>query len=295
MSAIQNPYLIAGEEHFLGAIDFGKIKVGAVGNRTMPITRRGKPLMVKMPAMLTWGVDNREFDGKRKLNLSLQFPTNPKYSSEAHEFALENFKAFELEVKKQVFLNAKECLNKTVKSLDVIDALWSQMLCYSKNKETNEPDLTRAPTLKIKIPEWGGKINVDVFDHERKILFPNGAAQIEDVIPKQATVECLLVCGGVWFAGNGSFGVTWKLSQCRVQEARGGVPRGVCVFGDEEGAPSKPAAPKALAAAEPEPVGSSSLEVLSDDELEDVASMHASDPAHGDEAPVKGRKKVVKK
>jgi hypothetical protein len=89
--------------------------------------------------------------------------------------------------------------------------------------------------------------------------------------------------------------VTWKLSQCRVQEARGGVPRGVCVFGDEEGAPSKPAAPKALAAAEPEPVGSSSLEVLSDDELEDVASMHASDPAHGDEAPVKGRKKVVKK
>ena len=58
-------------------------------------------------------------------------------------------------------------------SREVVDALWSPMLKYPKNQATMEPDTTRPPTLKLKLPSWEGAFKFELFDTQNNILIPN--------------------------------------------------------------------------------------------------------------------------
>jgi hypothetical protein len=92
------------------------------------------------------------------------------------------------------------------------------MLKYPKDKATEEPDKTRAPTLKIKIPYWEGVFkNVEIYSENRNLLFPNDDnVAINELIGKASNVATIIQCGGIWVA-NGKFGVTWKLFQAVVK------------------------------------------------------------------------------
>ena len=46
---------------------------------------------------------------------------------------------------------------------DVAAALMNPILKYPKDKETGEPDLTRCPTLRIKIPFYDGAWKTEVY------------------------------------------------------------------------------------------------------------------------------------
>ena len=88
------------------------------------------------------------------------------------------------------------------------------------DKETNEPDYSRPPTLKVKIPYWEGEFKgVEVYDQEKNPLFPSeneDEVDIQSLITKASNVATLVYCGGIWVA-NGKFGVTWKLFQAVVK------------------------------------------------------------------------------
>ena len=115
--------------------------------------------------------------------------------------------------------NSKEWFNKASMSREVIDALFHPMLSYSKDKETGEPDMTKSPTLKVKIPFWENQFNCEVYDTESRMLFPNESTPNTtplELITKASNISALIQCGGFWFA-NGKFGITWKLVQCVVK------------------------------------------------------------------------------
>jgi hypothetical protein len=190
-----------------------------------------KSLYLSTPLMLTWGVNyfEDEKSGKRTYDMSIQFP-NKDYPNEDSETFLRNLQALEEKFKTDAITNSKEWMNKPKMSKDVVDALWTPMLRYPKNKETDEPDYTRAPTLRIKIPYWDEKFTCEIYDMDHKKLFPDPESEddvetLMNLIPKATNVATLIQCGGLWFA-NGKFGVTWKLFQAVVKPKQ--TMRGVC-------------------------------------------------------------------
>ena len=104
---------------------------------------------------------------------------------------------------------------------EVIDALFHPMLRYPKDQNTGEPDLERAPTLKVKLNYWDGAFDrTEIYDMDQQMLFgpgkqDPGKGPIE-LIPKATNVAVVMRCGGLWFA-NGKFGCTWKLVQAVVK------------------------------------------------------------------------------
>ena len=165
--------------------------------------------------MLTWGVNEWTDDnsGRKTYDMSLQFPT-PEYANTNTTQFLENMMALEEHIKETAVSKSKEWFNKAKMSAEVVDALWTPMLRYTKNKETGEPDKTKMPSMKVKLPYYDGKFEFELYDNNGESIFN---AQMNDnhpseLIPKASNVAIVLQCGGIWFA-NGKFGVTWRLVQ----------------------------------------------------------------------------------
>ena len=199
-------------------VKYSKPKVNAVGGKSVGILNAAtnSATYISTPLMLTWGVNSYTDDktGKTTYDMSLQFPLSDYANSDTTAF-LENMKAFEERVKADAIANSKEWLGKTKMSADVIDALWTPMLKYPKDKDTGESDMTRSPTLRIKMPVWEGEWKCELYDMDRTQIFPDSEVPSRtplDIISKGANIATVIQCGGIWFA-NGKFGITWKLFQ----------------------------------------------------------------------------------
>ena len=200
---------------------FTKPKINNSGGKNIGVlnAHSKKSLYVSSPLMLTWGVNTYtdEKSGKTTYDMSLQFP-NAEYNTPELSSFLKAFQGLEERIKTTAMENSKEWMNKAKMSQEVVDALWSPMLKYPKDKDTGEYDYSRAPSLRLKLPYWEGEFkNVEVYDINHNSLFPNdGETNITDLITKGSNVATIVQCGGIWFA-NGKFGVTWKLFQCVVK------------------------------------------------------------------------------
>jgi len=199
-------------------VKYSKPKVDARGSKSIGILNSGSngATYISTPLMLTWGVNEYtdEKSGKVSYDLALQFPSD-EYAKDDTTSFMNNMIEFENRIKADAITNAKEWFGKTKMSEDAIDALWTPMLKYPKDKNSGEPDTTRSPTLKVKIPYWEGEWKTELYDINQRAIFPdpdNITITPKDLIAKGAHVALVVLCGGIWFA-NGKFGVTWKLFQ----------------------------------------------------------------------------------
>ncbi len=204
-------------------INFAAVKVTANGRKTIGVNNKksksSKITYISTPLMLTWGINKfvDEATGNESFDMALQFPQAEYMTPEAQAF-LKNMQQFEETVKKTALENSKDWLGKPLKSMEAIDALWTPMLRYPKDKESGEPDYSRSPTMKIKLPRWEGEFkNVELYSEEQKQLFPNDdGIQPIDFVTKGSHVATIISCGGIWVAG-AKFGVTWRLFQAVVK------------------------------------------------------------------------------
>tara|TARA_B100000963_G_scaffold343198_1_gene344775 strand:- start:43 stop:975 length:933 start_codon:yes stop_codon:yes gene_type:complete len=201
---------------------YTKAKVNANGRKSVGIlnNENKKSLYLSTPLMLTWGVNEYKDDKTGEVqsyDIALQFPNDEYNNSDCVAF-LKNMQALEQKVKDDTIANSKDWLNKTKLSSETVDALWSPMLKYPKDKETGEPDYSRAPTLKVKIPYWDGEFkNIELYNDSKELVFPTSEdTNIGEYIIKGSNVATIIQCGGIWVA-NGKFGVTWKLFQAVVK------------------------------------------------------------------------------
>jgi hypothetical protein len=202
---------------------YTKPKVNSVGGRSVGIvnSKTSTVLNLSSPLMLTWGVNDftDEKSGKVSYDLALQFP-NDGFETPATKKFLANITAFEKRIKEDAIANSKEWFSKPKMTADAVDALWTPILKYPKNKDTLEADMTRAPTLKVKLPFWDGQWKeLELYDVDMQPIFPdasNPALSPKDLIAKGSHIAVSIQCGGIWFA-NGKFGVTWKLFQAIVK------------------------------------------------------------------------------
>lgn len=202
---------------------YTKPKVNNVGGRSVGIvnSKTSTVLNLSSPLMLTWGVQDftDEKTGKVSYDLALQFP-NEGFETPATKKFLANMAAFEKKIKEDAITNSKEWFSKPKMTADAVDALWTPVLKYPKNKDTLETDTTRAPTIKVKLPFWDGAWkDLELYDVEMSPIFPdpmNPVLSPKDLIAKGSHIAVSIQCGGIWFA-NGKFGVTWKLFQAIVK------------------------------------------------------------------------------
>ena len=204
------------------------------GGKSVQLTLYGQPIVLQIPLMLTWGVNERvdEQSGRVTYDMSLQF--DPTKSPAQREF-LGRLKRFEEKVKTDA-CNTKEWFGRK-NSREVIDALMYPVLKYPKLKDgSGEPDYDRNPTLKIKLPFWEGRFNVELYSMDRKPMYLPPKDNSQDLnegrtpsscIPKASYVNGLIQCQGMWFAG-GKCGVTWKLVQACVRPPQRLVGMGTC-------------------------------------------------------------------
>lgn len=211
-----------GTQFNVNGISYGKPKPNSAGGKNVALVgpdRKG--LLLSTPLMINWGVNENDFDGsgKKSYDMAIQFPSDDYPNADASAF-LENMKALEAKIKNDAVSMSKDWFNKPSMIPDVVEALWSPMLKYPKDKSTQQPDYTRAPTLRVKIPYWEGVFkNVEIYDIEQNQVFPdpeNPDLTPGDIIQSGSQVALLVQCGGIWFA-NGKFGITWKLFQARVK------------------------------------------------------------------------------
>ena len=202
---------------------YTKPKVNSVGGRSVGIVnaKTSTVLNLSSPLMLTWGVNDFTDDktGKVSYDLALQFP-NEGFETPATKKFIANMAAFEKKIKEDAIANSKEWFSKPKMTADAVDALWTPVLKYPKNKDTLEADMTRAPTLKVKLPFWDNTWKeLELYDTDMQPIFPdpmNPALSPKDLIAKGSHIAVSIQCGGIWFA-NGKFGVTWKLFQAIVK------------------------------------------------------------------------------
>lgn len=221
MSGTSVPEIVAGVTLDSEHIGFQQPKVNQAGGKNVRLTHkgRGSALYVSTPLMLTWGVNEYvdEKSGKKSYDLSLQFP-NPQYANEQTDQFLENMKALEARMKDEAVARSKEWFNKAKMSADVVDALWTPMLRYPKDRETLETDYTRAPSLRVKLPFWDNEFSTEIYDMDGNVVFP--CAEATHTPPELVTKGCQLAAviqsGGIWFA-NGKFGTTWRLFQAMIK------------------------------------------------------------------------------
>jgi hypothetical protein len=233
--------------------------------------------------------------GRVSYDMALQFPSE-EYAKEDTTNFLNNMIELEKKLKTDAITNAKEWFGKAKMSEDAIDALWTPMLKYPKDKNTLEPDTTRSPTLKVKIPYWEGEWKTELYNLDQQAIFPDpdgSSVTPKDLIAKGSHVAVVLQCGGLWFA-NGKFGVTWKLLQGVVKPRE--TMKGKChIFlssEDKARMEAQKVSEDDEEEAEDEPVNTT--EVADSDGEEDVKQEVA---AVVEEAPKKKiiKKKVVKK
>ena len=181
-------------------------------------TKKGLYLNLQVP-MLTWGAQmfRDAQSGKETYDLAIQFPRSD-YSSPETDLLLTKFQALENYIKSEAIKNSMAWFNKKTMTAEVIEALWTPMLKYSKDPSTGEPDLTKSPTLKVKLPLWDGKFQCEIYDTNGTMLYPDAKSPNTpvDLITKGMNIVAIVQCGGLWFA-NGKFGCTWRLFQTVVQ------------------------------------------------------------------------------
>ncbi len=94
------------------------------------------------------------------------------------------------------------------KDRNVVEALYSSLVKYPRDKETSEITDKYPPTFRVSIPKVDGVITCPVYDQDQKEV------TISD-IEKGSKVQAILQCSGLWLAG-GKYGCSWKVVQLRV-------------------------------------------------------------------------------
>ena len=215
-------------------IKYGTPKANPSGGKSITIIYRPTSSGVRLssPTLRTWGASDFVDDsgkGNGKFEMSLQFPNDDDEKTSDTTAFLDNLTQLENKIKADALKFSKEWFGKVLKSEDVVEALWTPMLKYSKDKNTGEYNRAKAPVLRVKLPQWEGRWKSEIYDEDGVKLFPddsNSEVTPLDFIRKGGQIATIIQCGGLWFA-NGKFGITWKLVQAAVQKPKPAIT-GTC-------------------------------------------------------------------
>lgn len=221
MSSQSNQVILNPPDWDTSAIKYMKPYVTKSGSKMISIISKqtNRTLYISTPMMITWGISdftdaNGDSDGK--YSISMNFP-NEEYKNEQTELFLQKMKDFENQILDDAVKMSETWWGEKM-SREICKHTFFPILKYSKNKETNKVDYTKAPSFRAKVPIYDGKWNIELYNTRGELIFPNNNSDEtpDKIITKLSTVACGIQSGGIWIGGKG-WGVTWKLVQCVVK------------------------------------------------------------------------------
>ena len=221
MSTSSKPVVLPVNDWDTSAIKYMTPKVNDKGGKSINIISKqtNRSLHISTPLMMSWGISDfidEKGDSDGKYSISLQFPNN-EYSTASTNTFLQKIKDFENQILDDAVKNSELWFGEEM-SREVCKHSFFPILKYSKNKDTKKIDLTKAPSIRAKVPFYNGKWAVELYDTQQNLIFPceNEHMTPVDFVPKMSNVACVLQCGGLWIGGKG-FGLTWKMIQSVVK------------------------------------------------------------------------------
>lgn len=229
--------IIDGTNIDVSVFSYSAPKANPSGGKVVNLYNKNfrESLTISTPLMLTWGAQEGMDQAKNptgKFTMSLQFPSSDYSNADAEAF-LSSIRTLENKVKADALTYSKEWFGKTITSSDVMDEKFNVMLRHpKKEKGSAEMDLSKPPTLTIKVPCWKGVWQSEIYDEEGNPLFlkGNSPAYVSplDFLKPKTHVICLIQCGGLWFV-NGKVSITWNLKQAIVQKPKtSSIVEGTC-------------------------------------------------------------------
>lgn len=211
------PVVLAAGDWDTTAHKYMPPKVNAQGGKAINLIscQTNRSLHVTTPLMMTWGIQdfvNEHGEHDDKFSVTLNFP-NDDYASDATSDFLSKMKAFENQILDDAVKNSEQWWGESM-SKELCKHTFFPFLKYRKDKDTKKLDFASPPSIRAKVPKYGDKWAIELYDTESTMIFPcdDPDATPPDFVPKLSNIACVLQCGGVWIGGKG-WGLTWKMVQ----------------------------------------------------------------------------------
>jgi hypothetical protein len=194
--------------------DRGGKSIGVISLET------NRSMQLSTPMMLTWGIsdylDKETGESDGKFSMSLQFPSD-EYRKPATDMFLEKLKEFESRIIDEAVTKSEVWFGEPLSRELVIYNMWA-FLKYPRIKDSKRPDMTKAPTLKVKVPYYDTKWGLELYDIEKSRIFPgdNGNLTPLDFVPSKSQIACVIQCTGINIVGKG-WGPAFKITQGMVK------------------------------------------------------------------------------
>jgi len=198
------------------AVHFGSAKPNSRGGKNVPLfDKNGNKLVLALPKSACWGMNENvdEASGRKSYSINLRLTNDSPMSNK--------FQTLEDWVVEQCVSHGKEWFGKSTMSEDVVRALFYPILKYPKDKTSGEPDTTRDPSVKLKVPYWEGDFKCELYSMKSQPLYTPSHKEPDmtpvEMVPMNSDIKALIQCDGLWFTA-GRCGITFKLLQAKIEE-----------------------------------------------------------------------------
>lgn len=203
-------------------VTFGDVRLNKAGGKSIPIKYNGQNLQIRLEkTTYPMGVNIRENENGTTYTMSLSLRGCDPYAKEragseaGSAGVLYNFLLdLQESVAQHFFKNSKKIFGKE-RSLDVVRDTMKAFLSPSVEKVNGEwvPTGKYPPSLKMKVPVYGGDVAMDVTDHQGKRVEID-LDNLATVFPKRCEAS-VVVSPSIYVTGTGC-GVTWRISYAKV-------------------------------------------------------------------------------
>ncbi len=203
-------------------VTFGDVRLNKAGGKSIPIKYSGQNLQIRLEkATYPMGVNIRENENGTTYTMSLSLRGCDAYAKDragpdaGSSGKLYNF-LLDLQegVLQHATKNAKKIFGKE-RSLEVLRDTMKSFISPSVEKVNGEwvPTGKYPPSLKMKVPVYGGDVAMDVTDHMGKRVEID-IDNLASVFPKRCEAS-IVVSPSIYVTGTG-FGVTWRITYAKV-------------------------------------------------------------------------------
>lgn len=202
-------------------VSYKPVVVDKRGGKRVFLTHNGGPLVLQTPHQMTWGLNEFRVDDDSPPKYSVNFRFDEQ-TPETDDF-LQKIQDLQDKILDDAVVHSKEWFGKSKQSRVVSEALFYPLLRYPKNKDTGEEDMTRSPTMKVKVPFWEDSFNVELFDMMNNKTFGPRFSTMDtptDLMPAGSRMTAIIQCNNLWFIG-GKFGLTWTMKMAKVEPSSG--------------------------------------------------------------------------
>ena len=206
----------------INKLSFGDIRLNKAGGKSVPLKYNGQPLQIRLEkSVYPMGVNVKETENGTTYTMNLTLKGCDAHAQEragaevGSTGVLYNF-LHDLQGK---ILDTAEASSVKwfgkARSRPVLEEMMKKSISPSVEKINGEwvASGKYPPSLKMKVPVYDGKVNMDAVDMANRPI-PLSTDNLETVFPKRMEAR-FIVSPSIYVSGQG-FGVTWRISYAQV-------------------------------------------------------------------------------